>query len=138
MKRILGKTAAVILTRGNLFCLSRRTNTDLLQGFWQFVGGREDSPEESHRDIAVREIREEIGLDVEPDRLSMLGINYWENDENGCALFHLELSSNEHPQWLEKDKCSEWTWFPIEAVRNMKLIEGTKNFVEEVNLKLSH
>ena len=134
MKRRLGKTAAVILTRGGLFCLSQRTNTEMFSGYWQYPGGREDSPEETHLQIALRELKEETGLTPHPARLNELGNNIYDTDCESCVLFHLELHPGEEPQWIEKHKHNAWRWFPFGMIKGLQLIEGTYTFVEKVYL----
>lgn len=53
----------VAIERGGLWLVARRTRPAALAGRWEFPGGKVE-PGESVRDTAVREIREELGVDI--------------------------------------------------------------------------
>ncbi|HEX2524546.1 MAG TPA: 8-oxo-dGTP diphosphatase MutT [Terriglobia bacterium] len=57
--------AAIILKDGQLL-ISQRDEKSHLSGFWEFPGGKRE-PNESFEDCVLREIREELGVDVAVD-----------------------------------------------------------------------
>lgn len=56
-------TAAVILNRGRIL-ITRRPEKGLLGGLWEFPGGKQE-PGESLPECLKREIREELGIEIE-------------------------------------------------------------------------
>lgn len=55
--------AAVVVREGRVLLSQRKTGTHLA-GAWEFPGGKVE-PDEDPRDAVVRELREELGVDVE-------------------------------------------------------------------------
>lgn len=45
--------------------ITRRKVTSVLGGYWELPGGKIE-PDEAHHDCLVRELREEVGIEVEP------------------------------------------------------------------------
>jgi len=45
--------------------ITRRKATSVLGGYWELPGGKIE-PDETHHDCLVRELREEVGIEVEP------------------------------------------------------------------------
>ena len=64
-------TAAVI-ERDGAFLVARRQNGVHLAGYWEFPGGKCD-PDESLTACLVRELREELGLVVDPAETEYIG-----------------------------------------------------------------
>lgn len=57
--------AAAIIRQNGLVLIARRPSKGLLGGLWEFPGGKLEAGE-NHADALVREIREELGVDVLP------------------------------------------------------------------------
>jgi 8-oxo-dGTP diphosphatase len=62
VRRVLRVTAAVIC-RGHRILIARRSGADPLSGYWEFPGGK-IHPGETQEDCLVREIKEELGMNV--------------------------------------------------------------------------
>lgn len=60
---VIDVAAAVIFKSGKLLITQRRLN-DHLGGLWEFPGGKVE-PNENFRECLVREIREELGIEIE-------------------------------------------------------------------------
>jgi 8-oxo-dGTP diphosphatase len=67
----LVRIAIAIVEQGDRVLIGRRPEGGPLAGFWEFPGGKV-RPDESGEAAAVRECREETGLDIRVNRL------YWE------------------------------------------------------------
>jgi mutator protein MutT len=59
--------AAAVVGRGDTVLVTRRLEGTHLAGLWEFPGGKCE-PRESHEDCLRREMREELGVDVEIGR----------------------------------------------------------------------
>jgi mutator protein MutT len=58
--------AAIIFHDGNIL-ISQRDEKSHLSGYWEFPGGKRE-PHESFEECVMREIREELNVDVEVER----------------------------------------------------------------------
>lgn len=58
--------AAIILREGQVL-ISQRDETSHLSGYWEFPGGKRES-QESFEECVMREIREELNVDIEVER----------------------------------------------------------------------
>lgn len=128
----LGRTAATIITYGNYFCLSQRLNTEAFRGYFQFPGGRADSDAETFKDVAQREVFEEMNLVIPQDRFVEVGLNPHDEDCFQCMMFHVELTPFESPQNTEPDKMTDWRWYSIHSMRDLQLIDGVQKMAEKV------
>lgn len=66
MKRI--EVAAGLVFRAGLLLITQRRPEDHLGGFWEFPGGKRES-EETYEQCLQRELREELGIEVEVGQL---------------------------------------------------------------------
>ena len=55
--------AAALVFRGGKLLITQRPSGAHLEGLWEFPGGKRE-PEESFEDCLVRELREELGIEV--------------------------------------------------------------------------
>jgi 8-oxo-dGTP pyrophosphatase MutT (NUDIX family) len=97
----------VMIRRGDEFLVLLRCAAD--GGYWHTVaGGVED--DETYAEAAVRELREETGLDAEPVDL---GRTYWYDDVQVQA-FLVDVAADWEPQLNEEHDDYRWCT-PAEA-----------------------
>ena len=53
-----------IIRDGRRFLIAQRKENDSFGGYWEFPGGKKD-PDETFEECVTREVREEVGLEVE-------------------------------------------------------------------------
>jgi len=58
--------AAIIFHEGQIL-ISQRDERSHLSGYWEFPGGKRE-PDESFEECVMREIREELNVDIEVER----------------------------------------------------------------------
>ncbi|GBG08698.1 hypothetical protein PAT3040_03290 [Paenibacillus agaridevorans] len=112
--------------------LLKRKNTGFEDGKWSVVAGRIDGNEEV-KAAAIREAKEEAGVDIDPSELEVTGIAHRRNP-NGSGSewidFYLTVRA-----WkgeimnMEPHKCEELRWFPLS--------ELPSNMIEYVKVALS-
>ena len=61
----------VLLLRGREVLLQRRQNTGYMDGFWVAGAAGHVEPGETSRQAAVREVREELGVDIDAGNLEL-------------------------------------------------------------------
>mgnify|MGYP003582175165 CR=1 FL=1 len=96
--------------------LIHRQGTDKWDGMWGFPGGRLDVSE-SITEWIIREVREEVGIEVERDWLTApLIVNH--HDKGGeriYAIFRIDQFQGE-PYNAEPEYCRAVQWFPLSAL----------------------
>ncbi len=118
--------AGVILHEGKVL-IARRPPTGHLAGLWEFTGGKVERGEDRRAAIS-REIREELGIDVEITR-ELLVVEHAYPDRQVAITFFLcglpegtEAPGGETLRWLRPEELEERSFPPA----NAELIELLK------------
>lgn len=96
--------------------LLKRQNTGFEDGKWSVVAGRIDGREEV-KAAAIREAKEEAGVDISPNDLEITGIVHRRNPR-GAGSEWIDFYLTVH-RWQgqitnrEPHKCEELRWFPL-------------------------
>ncbi len=110
--------AYVILRRGEQVLLQLRQNTGYRDGYWAAAAAGHVEADESVVDAAIREVREEIGIDVVArDLLPLCGMhrthrNHKPIDERVDFFFSCWAWTGE-PRRLETEKTADLQWFDL-------------------------
>lgn len=107
---------AVIVHNGKEVLLGLRLKDGAGKGCWQFPGGHLEMYE-SLEGCSAREIREEVGIEIEDIFFLDLSNNPW--PEHNChyvTLFMVARLKSGTPTVAEdeREKCGEWKWFSID------------------------
>lgn len=105
----------MLLERDGRVLLMRRAGTGFFDGLYSLPGGHVE-PGESLRQTACRELREEVGLSVEPEALKHLGAVHRLSDTNRVDFFLRALAWEGEPAICEPDKCDALAWFARDAL----------------------
>lgn len=89
--------------------LLRRHNTGYEDGNLGVVAGHVE-PGETVTAAAVREAREEVGIDLDPRRLEVVGVMHRLSQEPRVDFFLAYSVDGEEPRNREPEKCSELLW----------------------------
>jgi 8-oxo-dGTP diphosphatase len=101
----------IFFLRGEEVLLLRRRNTGYQDGKLSVVAGHVE-PGETVTRAALREIGEEVGLALPPERLEVVGVMHRKSDDERVDFFiacRLEAGDDE-PRNGEPEKCSELVW----------------------------
>ena len=129
MKRI-NVVAAVIIRNGRIFATQRGYGE--WKDWWEFPGGKIE-PGESPEEALLREIREELAIDIVIDR-HLTTVDYDYPDFHltmHCYICHLKdaiqphLLEHEAARWLGRDELEEVKWLPadVEVVKALFAIK---------------
>jgi ADP-ribose pyrophosphatase YjhB (NUDIX family) len=97
--------------------LQRRYNTGYMDGFYDFPSGHVEA-NESLKDSAVRELKEETSLLVSPDFLQLLHINQNNSDEQNPYINFVFLAQEYegNPYICEPHKCDDLGFFALNSL----------------------
>ena len=125
MRRLFPVTVHIFLVQNGQVLLLRRQNTGYMDGLFSVVAGHIDG-EESARQAAIREAREEVGIRLHPEDLQFAGVMHRQEGDERVDFFFLVQSWQGLPENCEPAKCSELRWAALN-----KLPEATVPYVRQ-------
>lgn len=99
----------VFFVRRGEILLLRRLDTGFEDGKLSVVAGHVEAGE-TIMQAAVRESREEVGLELSPERLRVVGVMHRKSDDERIDFFLSYPLDTGEPRNVEGDKCSELVW----------------------------
>lgn len=122
--------AYVLLERDGQILMARRYNTGYADGQYQMPSGHIEK-DEYPVEAAIREAKEEVGVDIAPEDLVCVHASYRINQLTQAGdyvdfFFKASRWSGE-PRNAEPEKCDEIIWVPIDT-----LPENTVPVIKEV------
>jgi len=103
----------VFLLRQGSVLLLRRAGTGFANGQYGPAGGHLE-PGESIRQAAVRECREEVGVELDPAHLRMIGVSHYRTAHSEGIDFFLTATSWDGEPYARAE-CDEVRWCPLDA-----------------------
>ncbi len=127
MKKTVNVAAAVIIHDNRILATQRGIGE--YEGWWEFPGGKLEG-EETGEDAVVREIREELGMEIEViDLFDRVEYDYpkfrLEMDCFLCTIAEGEPELREHEacRWLAEDEIMSVKWLPADRAVAAELAE---------------
>jgi 8-oxo-dGTP diphosphatase len=122
-------TAAIIQKDGLVLVAQRKHSSWLEPDKWEFPGGKLEAGE-SAEECVVREIREELGLDIEVERLFMVHpFTYVKEGVERPIVLHVFLA-----RWAGGEArcldCQAFRWIPVEGLMGFSFVAGDRKIVE--------
>ena len=100
----------VIVIKGNKVLLGKRKNAHG-EGSWCFPGGHLEF-NESVEECAVREVREETGIEIKNLRLGPFTNDVFKKErKHYVTLFVIAEYASGKAKVMEPEKCEKWAWF---------------------------
>ena len=128
-KNIYVSTVALIDWQGKVL-ISLRSDNKILSNFWEFPGGKIKT-NENPDDAIVREIKEELSLDINKKSLKPSSFNTYTYDEfHAIIFFYICRSWKGTPLSKTNQKI---LWIEIDKLKKYKLLPGSNKFVLELN-----
>jgi 8-oxo-dGTP diphosphatase len=100
----------VFLIREGKVLLLRRFNTGYQDGMYSVVAGHLNGDEEI-KAAAVREAREEVGVEISPADLQVVGVMHRKSDDERIDFFLAATTWSGEITNREPDKCVQLAWF---------------------------
>ena len=127
---MINVVAAVIKDENEKILITQRNLKKSQGGLWEFPGGKIE-PNETRENAIVREIKEELDIDIEvKSYLSEKVFNYPEKDINLIALEckkvsgDIKLLEHEDYKWVSKNELNNFQFAPADLF----IIENIKNY----------
>ena len=125
----VGCGAFILNEKGQVLMMKRNENCQNSAGYWSIPGGKVEFNERVE-DAVVREIKEEIGVDIEVIKLiSVTNDILKEEDQHWLASQFLCRIVGGQLQNLEPHKCDAIEWFDLDKVPE-KLTNTTINALQ--------
>ncbi len=93
--------------------LSRRYKTGFEDGNYSLPAGHTE-PGETFTTALIREIREETGVILAPEHVSVSHIMHRKFGRENIDVFYTVKTWTGTPENLEADKCDDLSWFPLD------------------------
>lgn len=129
--KVLTITSAVIKNSKNKILLLKRGETKTFQNYFQLPEGKLEEKESPH-DALKREIKEE--LDAKIKRAELKAIYHTTLEARGIKylafrlIYTVELTNSQNIKLSPEH--SEYSWFKLNDLINLKLLPGTKEAIE--------
>jgi 8-oxo-dGTP diphosphatase len=108
--------AHIFLLRSGSVLLLRRCNTGFEDGDYGLVGGHLEGGE-SVGQAAIRECREEVGVEIDRADLKIVGVTHYNSPTGEGIDFFLSATQwTGEPRNLEPDLCDELRWCRLDAL----------------------
>jgi mutator protein MutT len=127
--RVIDVAAALVFRAGKLLITQRFANAHL-GGLWEFPGGKRQAPE-SFEECLMRELREELGIEVAvEDLLETITHSYPEKTVH-LQFYRCRLLHNE-PRPLG---CPAFVWISAQDLQNYEFPAADARLVERLRLE---
>ncbi len=112
----LTPTSHLILIKNDKILLLRRYNTGYEDGSYSVIAGHLDGNETFIQAMA-REAKEESGIRVNPEELEVVHVMHRKGPAEERIDFFIRAKSwNGEPKIMERDKCDDLRWFPVDRL----------------------
>ena len=107
----LHRSAHIVLfnTAGEVFVQLRSMHKDTNAGLWDTSAAGHVDSGETYLDCAARELAEELGVQVNPNTLCLIG-KLQPQERNGFEFTHVYKVSSDQPLTLEHDEIDDGRW----------------------------
>lgn len=127
---MINVVAAIIMNEEDKILITQRNLKKAQGGLWEFPGGKIE-PNETREDAIVREIKEELTIDIKVDKyIGEKVFNYPDKDINLIALKcekisgNVQLTEHEDIKWVKKSELENFKVAPADEFIVEKVTRG--------------
>lgn len=131
-ERFMIRTAVyIVFTKDDKVLLGKRQNTNYKNGFYGLVQGHVEHGE-GIKDAAIREAKEEAGVDVAPDNMEFVAVCHNQIDTHyidfifACSKWSGEIRN------CEEEMCAGWEWFSRDNLPENTIFQ-IKEYLKKLN-----
>lgn len=118
--------------KGEEILLQKRKNTGYMDGYWDFSASGHVEDNESMKMTAIREAKEEIGIDVKIEDVQFMTLTHEKTPTTDVIYYNGHFKTTKwknEPKVGEIEKCEEIKWFAIDDLPE-NMIESRKQAIE--------
>jgi len=119
--------AAVVTNRKGEVLIAQRKQNDMLGGLWEFPGGKQE-PGETIEECIARELKEELGINVEVGDFLMTVKHAYSHFTMTLHVHRAKIISG-RPRPLD---CADYRWVKISALRDFAYSKADLHVVEKL------
>ena len=123
---VIEVSAGLVFRDGKLLITQRHADAHL-GGLWEFPGGKREA-DESFEDCLVRELREELGIEVEVGELVESITHDYPEKTVALNFFRCRWKQNE-PRALD---CVDWKWVTARELRDYEFPAADARLLEKL------
>lgn len=116
-----------LIRREKDFLISQRNPDDTFGSYWEFPGGKKN-PEETFEQCVVREVREELGVEIAPERKYM-EIRRKHRERVIWLNFYLCAYVSGDPRPLD---CQKVRWTPVHELKDFRFPPANETVIRSL------
>ena len=120
--------ASGIIIRDNKILIGLRSKKDQGGGLWEFPGGKIEL-EESDINAVIRELKEELGIDVSVEQKVMQYIHKYKNTLYDISFFEINSFKGE----VKMNVHDEIKWVDLSTLKDYVFISGDLLFIDKLS-----
>ena len=120
--------ASGIIIKDNKILIGLRSKKDQGGGLWEFPGGKIEL-EESDINAVIRELKEELGIDVSVEQKVMQYIHKYKNTLYDISFFEINSFKGE----VKMNVHDEIKWVDLSTLKNYVFISGDLLFIDKLS-----
>ena len=105
----------IVLLRDGCVLMGKRLNTRFGAGQYHVPAGHLEV-DETIIDGAIREAREETGIELAPDAIDLAYVMHFRGESDRLSLFFQASRWSGEIENREPDKCEGWQWIPVDCL----------------------
>lgn len=105
----------LVLEQDQKFLFGLRKNKSYMNGYWSVVAGKVDDGESAAVGM-IREAKEEIGIDIEPEDLEFVHMMHRNKNKGKIDIYFRARKYSGEVQNMEPEKCEEIKFFSTEEL----------------------
>lgn len=120
----------LLLVRGDRVLMLRRCNTGFADGSYSMIAGHVEAGEDL-KTAMIREAREEVGIDLSPTDLEVVGVIHSMSDREYVNFFLKASEWSGEITNMEPDKCDDLRWFDMADLPENTVLyarQGVENY----------
>ncbi len=131
-KKVVDVAVAIITNKDNQVLLTRRNNSQSFAGMWEFPGGKVEA-NESFKEAVIREVFEELNVDILFNNTFEYASNYFEYDDFIANIKFFKTSlKNQTPILTDQ---LEMKWVDIESLTHYQFPSANNIAVDKLILE---